>query len=337
MIKTTTHTPSRFSSRIGSGLIGRIGLAAGFGALAPRVALAGPEEALGAPPDAEVMGQFADMVRWGGVLTSIVVLFGTWLVIRFVRDLVDRLSKQFANRRLLLQKLATVFQFVVYIGAGATVILLSLRLTPEVLTVIGGTVAVSVGFAAKDLVASFIAGIMIMVDRPFQVGDRITFGGQYGDITAIGLRSVRLQTLDDNTVTIPNNLFINDITSNGNYGALDMQVVMDFYIGVDQDVTLARSIVNEAAVTSRYVYLPKPVVVLVNQLIAENHVAVRLRVKSYVLDTKYEKAFETDVNLRVLGAFRQHGIMPPAVLHRQLDGLPAPTKPAVRPTMSQAG
>jgi small-conductance mechanosensitive channel len=248
-------------------------------------------------------------------------LLGTWLAIRFVRDLFDRMSKQFVNRRLLLQQVATVFQFVVYIGTATAVILLSLRLTPQVLTVIGGTVAVSVGFAAKDLVASFIAGIMIMVDRPFQVGDRVSFGGQYGDITAIGLRSVRLQTLDDNTVTIPNNLFINDVTSNGNYGALDMMVVMDFYIGVDQDVTLARSIVNEAAVTSRYVYLPKPVVVRVCQIIAESHVTVRLRLKSYVLDTKYEKAFETDVNLRVLGAFRQHGIMPPAILHRQLDAL----------------
>ena len=96
---------------------------------------------------------------------------------------------------------------------------------------------------------------------------------------------------------------------------------MDFHVGVDQDIGLARSIVNEAAVTSRYVYLPKPVVVLVSQVIVENYVAVRLRLKSYVLDTKYEKAFETDVNLRALGAFREHGIMPPAVLHRHLEPL----------------
>ncbi|MCA9698253.1 MAG: mechanosensitive ion channel, partial [Myxococcales bacterium] len=231
------------------------------GLVSARPAWASPEEALGAP-DAEVLGQFASMIRWSGVATSIVVIFGTWLLIRFTRDLVERLSKQFANRRLLLHKLATIFQFIVYVGTAATVILLSFRLDEKVLTVIGGTVAVSVGFAVKDVVASFIAGIMIMVDRPFQVGDRISFGGQYGDVTAIGLRSVRMVTLDDNVVTIPNNKFINDITSCGNYGALDMQVVMDFHVGIDQDVTAARAIVNEAAVTSRYVYLPKPVVVL---------------------------------------------------------------------------
>jgi len=293
-------------------------------ALAPLRAWAGPEDGLGAP-EPEVINQFTSMIRWSGVLTSIVVIFGTWLTFRFIRDFVDRLGRQFANRRLLLHKIATILQFVIYIGTGAAVILLSFRLDAGVLAVIGGTVAVSVGFAVKDVVASFIAGIMIMVDRPFQVGDRISFGGQYGDVTAIGLRSVRVVTLDDNVVTIPNNKFINEITSCGNYGALDMQVVMDFYIGVDQDLDQARSIVNEAAVTSRYVYLPKPVVVRINQMIIDHYVAVRVRVKSYVLDTKYEKAFETDVNLRVLAAFREHGIMPPAVLHRHLDPL-SPTK-----------
>ena len=67
-----------------------------------------------------------------------------------------------------------------------------------------------------------------------------------------------MQTLDDNTVTIPNNKFLNEITSNGNYGALDMQVSIPFHIGVDQDVTTARRIITEAALTSRYVFLEKP-------------------------------------------------------------------------------
>lgn len=287
--------------------------------LIPALAWAGPEGL--EPPSPEVMGQLTNMIRWSGVLTSIVVIFGAWLTIRFINDSVERLSKQFANRRLLLHKIATILQFILYVGTCVAVLLLSFRLDAGVLAVIGGTVAVSVGFAVKDVVASFIAGIMIMIDRPFQVGDRITFGDQYGDVTAIGLRSVRLVTLDDNVVTIPNNKFINDITACGNYGALDMMVVMDFHIGVDQDVAVARSIVNEAAITSRYVYLPKPVVVLVSQVIIGNYVAIRLRLKSYVLDTKYEKAFETDVNLRVLGAFREHEIMPPAMLRRSLDSI----------------
>lgn len=274
----------------------------------------------GVSPDNATLEQITGLIRWSGVLTSILVIIGALVMLRFVRNTVENLSGQFANRRFLFQKVATVLQFVVYVATGVSVLSLSLDLDDGALAVIGGTVAVSVGFAVKDLVASFIAGIMIMLDRPFQVGDRVSFGGQYGDVTTIGLRSVRMQTLDDNTVTIPNNKFLNEITSNGNYGALDMQVVIDFHVGADQDILLAREVVSEAAVSSRYAYLPKPVVVLVEQVVSSDLVAVRLRLKAYVLDIKYEKALVTDVNLRVLQAFGKHKIKPPAVLHRSSLG-----------------
>ncbi len=53
-----------------------------------------------------------------------------------------------------------------------------------------------------------------------------------------------------------------------------------------------------------------------SQVIRESYFAVRLRAKAYVLDVRYEKAFETDVTERALAAFREAGIEPPAVLHR---------------------
>ena len=256
------------------------------------------------------------MIRWGGVLASLLVVFGAWLLLRFLDRLVENLGKIFAERRLLFQKLNAFFHFTVYLVTIFVTILLSIEISREVLAILGGTAAVAMGFALKDLVASLVAGVMIMLDRPFQVGDRVSFGGQYGDITAIGLRSVMLQTLDDNTVTIPNNMFLNQITSCGNYGELDMQVVVDFHIGVDQDVKLAQGLVQEATVISRYIYLPKPVTVVVSQVVITPYVAVRLRLKAYVLDTRFEKALVSDVTLRVLEAFESKGIQPPSVLYR---------------------
>jgi small-conductance mechanosensitive channel len=269
-----------------------------------------------ATTDEEVVSYIKQSIRWGGVVTSLFVILGVWIALRFFNNFVDNLGNQFTARRMLFQRIGTVVQFFVYIITIVTVVALSIRIDNKVLALLGGTAAVAIGFAVRDLVASFIAGVMIMIDQPFQVGDRVAFGGEYGDITAIGLRSVRLQTLDDNTVTIPNNKFLTDITSCGNYGALDMQVVMDFYIGVDQDIMRARDIVTEAGLTSRYVHLPKPVVVLVNQVMQDNYIAVRLRLKAYVLDTQYENAFETDVHLRVMHAFESYAIGPPAILHR---------------------
>ncbi|WP_226636646.1 mechanosensitive ion channel family protein [Novosphingobium profundi] len=261
--------------------------------------------------DIDTISRLADIVRWGGVITSLFVVAGAWMLLRLLGRFVAAFGSEFSSRRLTLHKVSTIGQFVIYVATTLLVLLLSFRVDETTLAVIGGTVAVAVGFAMKDLVASFIAGVIVMLDRPFQVGDRVNFGGEYGDITAIGLRSVRMQTLDDNTVTIPNSKFLSDVTSSGNYGALDMQVVMDFHIAADQDIERAREIVNEAVLSSRYVFLAKPVVILVNQWVSDYLVGVRLRLKAYVLDTRFEKAFESDVNLRVLRAFQHEGILTP--------------------------
>ncbi|GEM80635.1 transporter [Vibrio superstes NBRC 103154] len=264
-------------------------------------------------PDVTAIQDFASLVRWGGVLFSVLIIACTWLLLRFIDSIVDSVSTQFVQYRMLLQKAQSFLQFFIYITAGIVVFMISFRINDHILALIGGTLAVSVGFALKDLAASFIAGLTVMIDRPFQVGDRVTFEGNYGDIITIGLRSVRMRTLNDDIITIPNNKFLNEVTVSGNYGALDMQVVIPFFIGMDQDIDLARNLIQEAASSSRYIHLPKPVVVLVKQTITENYLAIQLTCKAYVVDTGYEKLFETDITLRVMKEFKKNGITPPRI------------------------
>jgi hypothetical protein len=64
-------------------------------------------------------------------------------------------------------------------------------------------------------------------------------------------------------------------------------------------------------------------------------VAIALKARPYVLDTRYEKAFETDVHLRVLEAFRLHGIHPPALLHRDASQLRSLSGDGLRPTTAE--
>ncbi|KJF96377.1 potassium transporter KefA [Photobacterium angustum] len=264
-------------------------------------------------PNIESLQQFASLIRWSGVLFSALTVCAAWILLRFIQSIVDGISSQFAQRRMLLQKLQSFFQFFIYMSTGIAVFMMSFRVDDRILALIGGTIAVSVGFALKDLAASFIAGLTVMIDRPFQVGDRVTFEGNYGDIITIGLRSVRMRTLNDDIITIPNNKFLSEVTVSGNYGALDMQVVIPFYISMDQDIRLARDLIQEAASSSRYIHLPKPVTVLVKQTITDNYLAIMLTCKAYVVDTKYEKLFETDITLRVMEEFARNGIRPPAI------------------------
>ena len=272
-----------------------------------------------AAQEAPNLGSLAQFVRWGGVVMSIPLIGVVLVLLRLVNNASEQLSERFAERRPTILLLQSISRFLIYAAALAIAVPLSLRLDATALTVIGGALAFAVGFAMRDLVAALIAGITIIFDRPFQVGDRVDYAGQYGDIIAIGLRSVRMNTLDHNIVTIPNNKVLTDVTSSGNYGALEMQVPMDFYIGSDQDAKLALELVREACLTSPYVYLERPVPVTAKQVILQDFVAVHLKARPYVFDCKYEKPFESDVHLRVLEAWRSHGILPPAKLYRQSE------------------
>lgn len=266
--------------------------------------------------DVGKLTELAGFVRWGGVFVSLFVVVGASQVLRLLTRTADRLGARFAKRRLMLQKFDSIARFAIYAATALLVLALSFQWNNQTLTIIGGLFGLGLGWSLKDFVSPLIAGVLIMFDRPFQVGDRVQYAGEYGDVIKIGLRSVRIRTLDDNIVTIPNIKLLTDVTSSGNYGALEMQVVVDFYVGADQDVELAERLVREAMLTSRYVFLSKPVVVLITQEIVADMVVIQLRAKGYVLDTKYEKAFETDVSKRVLLAFRRYGVLPPAAFER---------------------
>jgi small-conductance mechanosensitive channel len=273
-----------------------------------------------AQPGVEDTAGIVQFLRPSGIVAALVVIAIAVLVLRAINSLTTRVAERFSERRLLAQQTNTILRFVVYMIAIVLVISSVISLEREAVLALGGIAAFTVGFALKDLASSILAGITILFDRPFQVGDRVTVAGEYGEIRTIGLRSVRMVTLDDSVVTIPNNRFLTEVVTSGNAGALDMQIVIDFYCALDTDVPVAKKIVREAAHTSRFVYLQKPIVVLVNDVVEANYLATRLRCKAYVLDVRYEKAFESDVTERVKRAFSSAGVRPPTIFHQARTG-----------------
>ena len=263
----------------------------------------------------EDAGQVLKFIRPGGLPTALLIFVVAWGAVALLRKASDQLGDRMVERRLAINQAVTILRFVVYIAAFAAAVAVVFALTKEMLLALGGTIAVTVGFALKDLAASIIAGITLLVDKPFQVGDRVTFNGYYGEVVTIGLRSVRLVTLDDNLVTIPNNKFLNDIVSSGNAGELNMLIQQDFYIGIDQDLATAKRIAAEAITSCPYAYLDKPWAVLVNEVLHEQHFALRLRTKVYVMDVRHEKLLESDITERIVLGFAEAGIQRPCIRH----------------------
>ena len=260
--------------------------------------------------------KFIDFDRLPLALLALVV--GA-IAVRLGTRFLDQLAERFATRRLLFKKTAALGRFFVYLalflGTASSVLVLE----SEALFAVAGSIGLAVGFAFKDLLASLMAGVILLFDQPFQVGDRVTFKEWYGEITSIGLRSVRLVTLDDNLVTIPNGAFLSEAVASANAGALDCMVVIPVYVGAGEDFEEARRIVREAALTSPYVFLDKPVITLVADRFLGERFVTAITLKSYVFDARHEKTFESDVTRRVKAAFRERGIRSPDQQYRDLD------------------
>jgi small-conductance mechanosensitive channel len=237
-----------------------------------------------------------------------------FIIVRVVAAWSEKLQVKFSGKRLVILQITTVFTFVTYLFGVLGVFYYVFQPSRDLLVAIGGSAAVAFGFALKDLVGSMIAGFILLFDRPFQVGDRVSFGDVYGEIKSIGLRSVRLATLDDNMVTIPNSKFLTDVVASGNSGALDMMVVIPFYFSIYQSLDEVRSLLYEVVITSRFVYLEKPVSIVFEEVAISNSFVVKANVKAYVLDVKYEKSFLSDITTRGNKVLNENQIVRPVKL-----------------------
>ena len=117
-----------------------------------------------------------------------------------------------------------------------------------------GFVGLAVAFAAQDTVENMIAGVFIIIDRPFREGERIllpkSLGGTYskwGDVTYIGLRTTRVRSTDGVLLTIPNKLLTKDAVANFSHSS-DMELRVRIRLGLTatwSNVTKAEEIVKD--------------------------------------------------------------------------------------------
>ena len=258
-----------------------------------------------------VLDQIFELLQLDRLLFLIVGIAIVVGIVRLINKAGKHLSDKFSAKRLLILQITTILGFMVYLLGVPLLVYTSLQPPKELLIALGGSLAVAIGFAIKDIVSSFVAGIVLLFDRPAQVGDRVQIGDTYGEVKSIGLRAVRLVTLDDNTVTIPNTKFITDHVSSGNSGELDMMVVCHFHTALDEDIDMIRDILNEVVITSRFAYLAKPVIINIDEVEIGMKLGLKFSVKAYVLDVRYEKAFSTDIMTRTTEVFNQRKIRRP--------------------------
>lgn len=241
------------------------------------------------------------------LLTVFAILGITWLLIRYSSKLLELLSTRGPRARFLVKWAEPILRITLWFIA----IFISVDLlapSHETLLAAVGSVAIAIGLGAQDLIKNLVGGLVVLGDRPYQVGDRVRIGDAYGEIDHIGLRSTKLTTPDDTRVTIPNANLLDTQVFNANSGVPECQVVTDLYLPPDADPGEAIRIGYEVAHTSPYLQSAKPVAVLVADGF-DRRPYLRLRIKAYVFDHRFEPQMQSDITARAKAEFLRLGLL----------------------------
>lgn len=256
------------------------------------------------------IGQIKDLISMGKIIYSILVLGGTYLFNRIVVFLLGALAERQSSYRLVIKRLVPFLN--VFVWSFAIFVVIAGIISPPIETVlaVGASIGIAIGFASQDILKNIFGGFIIILDRPFQVGDKIEVNSHYGEVMEIGLRSTRIVTPDDSVVSIPNADIVSNSVSNTNSGALDCQVVIEVFLPAKTDIDQVKDIAFKAAISSRYVYLKKPIVVMTaNQVHEQNYVMV-CKVKAYVLDIRYEFLLKSDITELIMRELSARDLIP---------------------------
>jgi small-conductance mechanosensitive channel len=240
------------------------------------------------------------------VVETVVILSVAYVLVRLATSFLERLGDRVPRSRFIFKMVASIIRFSVWIIALALTLLLFTPSKETFLAVIA-SVGLALGLGAQDLVKSIIGGLVILVDRPYQLGDRVKIGDAYGEIDHIGLRSTKMMTFDDTRVTIPNSAILDGMAWNSNAGVPHQQSVTDLFLPHYTNPALAQEIAYEAVYSSPYLMLEKPVTILVQDR-WELGPFLQVRIRAYVYDHRYEQKFQSDVTLRAKEAFFSRGM-----------------------------
>lgn len=152
-----------------------------------------------------------------------------------------------------------------------------------------GVLGIAVGFAAKDTLSNLIAGILLIIDRPFEIGDRIEVWSapvgtaKWGDVIDIGLRATKIKTTDNIVVIVPNNEIMKRDIVNYTIFTKTIRVRINIGIAYDANIEKAKALIIKVAESADWILKdPAPKVVVRN--FGESSVDLQLRV--WIRDAK---------------------------------------------------
>lgn len=200
------------SRRVHEKLLDEIGL--GVEAITPKTL------ALGAWYQAEMVWKYrlasinGEPIQVGMATKGLTILVVGWMLSRFMAAVFAyRLLKRFRLSKDATSAIRSLvfYSMLIFVAMSA---LKTVNVDLTAFTILGGALAIGVGFGSQTLINNFIGGLIMLAERPVRLGERVTFGDLDGVVEDVGFRCTKLRTQADHLVTIPNSTLVNESIEN---------------------------------------------------------------------------------------------------------------------------
>ncbi|MDD1689289.1 MAG: mechanosensitive ion channel family protein [Methanoregula sp.] len=247
-------------------------------------------------------------------VTAFYVVISAWIISSFLHDIIATYGRVLAGKSdtdmddRLIDLLELVVKYVVWFAAAMAILkIFNIDITPFLAG--AGIAGIAVALAAQDFISNFFGGAIITVDKPFKVGDRIKVDNYYGNVLSVGTRSTRIQTLDYQVVTIPNNKLTTNVITNYSEPDEKLRISIPVSVAYGTDPKRVKTILLEIARESikKTNYLledPAPTVFFTEYAGSSLNFILRVWARKYNLPDE----IKDDINIRIAERFAAEGI-----------------------------
>jgi small-conductance mechanosensitive channel len=177
------------------------------------------------------------------------------------------------------------------------------------LTVVLGALGVGIGFGLQNIVSNFVSGLILLAERPVQVGDWIEAAGRTGRVTRIAARSTTIVTGDNITIIMPNTDLITQQIVNWSHGDPKVRFRIPVSVAYGSDLARVREALLEVAAAHPAVLHDPAAMVLFTGF---GDSALDLELAVWTIDmVKNPQRFRSELNFAIDETFRRHGIQIP--------------------------
>lgn len=264
------------------------------------------------------ISRYLDYPIWelgNSTLTPGVILYFI-LGIFLVFFLATRLRKLLVNHILLRytpevgirQAIGSIVRYV-FIFLGLLIVFQTAGIDLSALTVLAGALGIGIGFGLQHITNNFVSGIIILLERPIKVGDRIAIDGTHGKVTDISARATTILTNDNVSIIVPNAEFMQSRVINWSHNDLNIRFRIPVSVAYGSDIDLVIKLLKEVGDEDPNVLKnPAPAVRL--QKFGDNGIHFELLVWTNKLTHRRGK-FMSEINLGIIRKFNKHGVQIP--------------------------